>query len=70
MVWVESVAVGDLLQAPKGGLIRMSQGSGVGPYVDAAKVERILTNLDTRGVTIIRGERAAGALDDIGAGAA
>lgn len=50
--------------------IRQSSGASVGPAVDAAKVGRILGNLERRGVQVVRGERAASVLDDIGAAAA
>lgn len=42
----------------------------MGPLVDATKVDKILGNLEARGVTIVRGDKAAAILDDIGAGAA
>jgi len=48
----------------------MSAGSSVRPAFDAARLERILANLETRGIAVVRGEKAAVLLGDLGAGAA
>ena len=48
----------------------MSEGAGVGPLVDEAKLGKILSNLDARGVTVVRGDAAASILDHAGANAA
>ena len=36
--------------------MRLSHGTGVGPYVSEAKLSKILGNLDKRGVKVIRGD--------------
>ena len=48
----------------------MSEGAGVGPLVDEAKLGKILSNLEARGVKVVRGDDAASILENAGANAA
>ncbi len=47
----------------------LNTGSRVGFEFDPAKLQRIVANLERRGVTVVQGERAARSLENMGAGA-